>query len=54
MIVILLLLALMVISTVLVVTAGMLSSRLSRQEHRIETFDEAESTASDMAPQVID
>jgi hypothetical protein len=45
------LLALMVISTVLVVAAGMLSSRLSRQEGRIETFDEVDAAAAEMTPQ---
>lgn len=46
------LLALMVASTILVVAAGMLSSRLSRQEGRIETFyEEIDSTDTDTAAQ---
>ena len=51
---ILIIIALMVVSTVLVVAAGMLSSRLSRQEGRIEAFDEADSAISEISPQSID
>ena len=51
---ILLILGLMVVSTVLVVAAGMLSSRLSRQEGRIEAFDETNSAETEMSPQSID
>jgi hypothetical protein len=51
---ILFVLGLMVISTVLVVAAGMLSSRLSRQEGRNETFSEVNSANSEMSPQSID
>lgn len=54
MVLVLVILALMVISTVLVVAAGMLSSRLSRQEGRVETFSEVESAETDMSPQSID
>ncbi len=55
MIVVLMVLALMVISTVLVVAAGMLSSRLSRQEGRVESFVEIQ-PADDplMQPRSID
>jgi hypothetical protein len=51
---ILFILGLMVLSTVLVVAAGMLSSRLSRQEGRIESFTEVSSANSEMSPQSID
>ena len=51
---ILFILGLMVVSTVLVVAAGMLSSRLSRQEGRIETFTDIDSTDPELAPQSID
>jgi hypothetical protein len=54
MIFVVILVALMVISTVLVVAAGMLSSRLSRQEGRVEMFEVAEPTEGEMAPQSID
>jgi hypothetical protein len=54
MILVIVILALMVISTVLVVAAGMLSSRLSRQEGRIETFREGDSAENAMSPQTID
>jgi hypothetical protein len=54
MILVIVILALMVISTVLVVAAGMLSSRLSRQEGRIEMFREGDSTEHEMSPQTID
>jgi hypothetical protein len=51
---ILFILGLMVVSTVLVVAAGMLSSRLSRQEGRIESFNEVGSANSEISPQSID
>jgi hypothetical protein len=51
---ILLVLGLMVISTVLVVAAGMLSSRLSRQEGRVESFNPVDSTEPEISPQSID
>ena len=54
MIFILLILALMVISTVLVVAAGMLSSRLSRQERRLETFEDTDVAGSNAVPQSVD
>jgi len=54
MILVLLVLTLMVISTVLVVAAGMMSSRLSRQEGQFETFDIIESVETDFSPQSID
>ena len=54
MIIVLIILAHMVISTILVVAAGMLSSRLSSQEGRIETYPEQDSAETDMAPQTID
>lgn len=54
MIVVLVIVALMIISTVLVVAAGMLSSRLSRQEGRIETFESPETAAPEAAPQSVD
>ena len=54
MILVLLVLTLMVISTVLVVAAGMMSSRLSRQEGHLETFYTTESVETDFSPQSID
>lgn len=54
MILLVVILALMVMSTVLVVAAGMLSSRLSRQEGRSETFREIESAETGMSPEAID
>lgn len=53
MILLLVILALMVMSTVLVVAAGMLSSRLSRQEGRIETFKELPAETG-MSPEAVD
>lgn len=52
--ILLLVLILMVFSTVLVVAAGMLSSRLSRQEGRSETFEQVEATDSDLNWQSIE
>jgi hypothetical protein len=54
MILVLVLLALMVISTVLVVAAGMLSSRLSRQEGQVETFSTTDSVETNLSPQSIE
>ena len=51
---ILLLFGLMIVSTVLVVAAGMLSSRLSRQEGRIEAFDELDSADPLVSPRSVD
>jgi hypothetical protein len=51
---ILLIVGLMFVSTVLVVAAGMLSSRLSRQEGRIETFNDIESAEPELAPQSVE
>jgi hypothetical protein len=45
------LLALMFVSTVLVIAAGMLSSRLSRQEGWVETYETSESQPADTIPQ---
>jgi len=41
----------MVVSTILVVAAGMLSSRLSQQEGRIESFEEGEPDKSETSSQ---
>ena len=54
MILVLVVLALMVISTVLVVAAGMLSSRLSRQEGQVETFSTTDSVETNLSPQSIE
>ncbi len=42
MVILIVILSFMLISTVLVIAAGMLSSRLSKQERWIETFEESE------------
>ena len=53
MILVLVVLALMVISTVLVVAAGMLSSRLSRQEGQVETYNVTDAVETNLSPQSI-
>lgn len=54
MILVLVVLALMVISTVLVVAAGMLSSRLSRQEGQVETYNVTDAVETNLSPQSIE
>jgi len=54
MVIILLIIAFMVASTVLVIAAGMLSSRLSRQEDWIEKYENENLSSTDTIPETID
>ena len=47
MIIFLLILILMFISTILVIAAGMLSSRLSKHERWVETYEETQTVSPD-------
>lgn len=47
MVILIIILSIMLISTALVIAAGMLSSRLSKQERWIETFEESETLVSE-------
>jgi hypothetical protein len=50
MVILLLILSLMLISTVLVIAAGMLSSRLSRDERWVEAYEETKIVSPDAEP----
>ncbi len=52
--ILLLVLGFVIFSTILVVAAGMLSSRLSKQERRLESFDLEETTDTELTPQSVD
>jgi hypothetical protein len=51
MVIVLLIIAFVILSTVLVIAAGILSSRLSRQEEWVETYEVAESASPQTVPQ---
>ncbi len=51
MFILLLIVAFVIVSTVFVIAAGILSSRLSRQEEWMETYEDMESTAAEALPQ---
>lgn len=46
--------ALSIVSSVLVISAGMLSSRLNRQEGWMEVYEQEEGLVNEMAPQSVD
>ena len=54
MVILLLIAAFMVVSTVLVIAAGMLSSRLSRQEGWVEEYEEGLQGSSNTIPDTVD
>ena len=54
MIILLLVIAFVIISTVFVVAAGILSSRLSRQDEWIETYEEDDTVSSEAINQAIE
>jgi hypothetical protein len=54
MVIILLIIAFMVASTVLVIAAGMLSSRLSRQENWIEEYEKENLSSTNTIPKAVD
>lgn len=51
MVVLLLVIAFVIVSTVFVIAAGILSSRLSRQEEWDETYEVVESASAETLPQ---
>ncbi len=54
MIILLLVIAFVIISTVFVIAAGILSSRLSRQEDWIETYEEVDTVSAEALNQAIE
>ena len=54
MVILMVIVTFMVISTVLVIAAGMLSSRLSRQEGWVEEYQDERQDSTDTIPETVD
>jgi|GEM_PF-5423341 len=43
-----------IVSSILVISAGMLSSRINREENWVEVYEQEEGLVSEVAPQSVD